>query len=701
MADRMSRLINTVCIELIRGSLSSATMNVLLPSIISDVYCIPNEELYGVALNGMSRVFVKFMRADFYSSIADEFQERRMSVNSAVKRKTCRLCDSYEHMAAQCPRRQGPRVPEKASEDKQLEALDVMTESEHGVEDDVRLGDVKVMDDQKQGKEDLSEVRMESNVVVEVHQEDVIEEDMCVEGSSRKRSGEASDKDDVLTPAQRPGKKAWAAVVEKEINVLAGRTCVQDGGKCIHVATVCSAPLTLSDDCSPGTFCCIKTRAREKQRNVAGDSVNTADTAVLHKERQLNDDKRQGRKKENVFKKKKIGRQVDKKRKNERKSKENIEGHRGKGKRKIKNLSRESLQYDGKEKINGETKTEKDHLLKRKKQKIKNKSRKRKHNDEKEKKGKNINSRIVQSPIVKKSKINMQNDEKEGKGIGKKSREGPHRRVKGRKEGTVSWKSQERDGDRRERDKPKVNKSELRNTNSKRKGEKKRENNKHREGKDIMNKNKSLIKKKHNRKADNQVEKEKRKNNFYDKQDNRKIDKGPVNDKRHKGNDRKKIRNKGVIKMKTHRGESKRMRENLRKKVRGSKENDECSPKKKCEVEKGTCKKKCLDGEREVYKGCKGKRCKCCVHSECIRKEKCRKKNGVCKMKCEPGERQINKGCDGEHCVCCAPHLEGCVTKKKCRKENGTCKSKCASGETQLHEGCVGKDCVCCAPLVE
>lgn len=56
----MSQRVNTVCIELVRGTLSNATMNVLLPGIIRDVYGIHNDEFYGVALNGMTRVFVKF-----------------------------------------------------------------------------------------------------------------------------------------------------------------------------------------------------------------------------------------------------------------------------------------------------------------------------------------------------------------------------------------------------------------------------------------------------------------------------------------------------------------------------------------------------------------------------------------------------------------------------------------------------------------
>lgn len=84
MADYTGRRINTVYIELLRGSLSPATKNVLLPAIIRDLDGIPNEELYGVALNGMKRVFVKFLRASFYSSVVEEYQERRMCLNSTM-----------------------------------------------------------------------------------------------------------------------------------------------------------------------------------------------------------------------------------------------------------------------------------------------------------------------------------------------------------------------------------------------------------------------------------------------------------------------------------------------------------------------------------------------------------------------------------------------------------------------------------------
>lgn len=174
-------------------------MHTLLPAIIRDAYGVPNEEVYGVALNGMTRVFLKLNRASVYDRLVEEYQERKVTVNSAVdvvmhdvsrnytwvkvrnvpfeataysiqevfnnygkvhsatmevwtegpykgrpegsytlkmtlarpipsyvmlvesrtqvfvhyagQRKTCRLCSSYDHMAAQCPRRQPTRAP--------------------------------------------------------------------------------------------------------------------------------------------------------------------------------------------------------------------------------------------------------------------------------------------------------------------------------------------------------------------------------------------------------------------------------------------------------------------------------------------------------------------------------------------------------------------------------------------------------------
>ncbi|XP_069955581.1 laminin subunit gamma-1-like [Cherax quadricarinatus] len=85
MADRQGRRVNTVCVAFTQGSLSVSTMHTVMPCIIRDVYGIPNEELYGVALNGMSRMFIKFVNAGFYNKIVETFQERRMVVNSAVE----------------------------------------------------------------------------------------------------------------------------------------------------------------------------------------------------------------------------------------------------------------------------------------------------------------------------------------------------------------------------------------------------------------------------------------------------------------------------------------------------------------------------------------------------------------------------------------------------------------------------------------
>lgn len=364
MAEHTVRRVNTICIELVRGTLSGDTMNVLLPNIIRDTYGIPNEELYGVALNGLSRIFVKFLRAGFYTRIVEQYQEQRMSVNSAMdvvlhdvskyytwvkvrnvpfeatayglqeffrsygtvhsatmgvwrdgpyegmpegsytlkmsltrpipsyvtmtgcrtqvyvyyagQRKTCRLCSSYEHMAAQCPRRQAPRIletpiviqqscdlvpgsvasggrrpdlwsqevdrevaeeetcvtiPGESGESKVLSEESLVQEAstqeglladvikdfldgdEPGVEGVLSLCEVGELEGQQIVEKDLSKKRLECVVAVEVHQEDSSEGEMCVSGSSRKRTA-ASEIDEVITPGQRPGKKSWAAVVE-------------------------------------------------------------------------------------------------------------------------------------------------------------------------------------------------------------------------------------------------------------------------------------------------------------------------------------------------------------------------------------------------------------------------------------------------------------------------------------------------------
>lgn len=69
-------------------------MDLLLPAIIRDTYGIADEEIYGVALNGTMRIFVKFNLASVYEAVVDKYQEVILTVNSAV---TMRLHDVSRH----------------------------------------------------------------------------------------------------------------------------------------------------------------------------------------------------------------------------------------------------------------------------------------------------------------------------------------------------------------------------------------------------------------------------------------------------------------------------------------------------------------------------------------------------------------------------------------------------------------------------
>ncbi|XP_069936407.1 uncharacterized protein [Cherax quadricarinatus] len=92
--------VNTVCIELTREAVLGPSTALLLPAIICDTYGIANEDLYGVAMNDVSWIFVKFCSAHVYEEVVDKFQEVNLVVNSAVSVKlhdvshyyTCRLC---------------------------------------------------------------------------------------------------------------------------------------------------------------------------------------------------------------------------------------------------------------------------------------------------------------------------------------------------------------------------------------------------------------------------------------------------------------------------------------------------------------------------------------------------------------------------------------------------------------------------------
>ncbi|XP_068232662.1 uncharacterized protein [Palaemon carinicauda] len=124
------------------------------------------------------------------------------------------------------------------------------------------------------------------------------------------------------------------------------------------------------------------------------------------------------------------------------------------------------------------------------------------------------------------------------------------------------------------------------------------------------------------------------------------------------------------------------------------------SAKKKCRIQGGSCKKKCLEGERLLKNGCKDSDCKCCVQDSCKIKKSCLKKNGICvnkKEDCSSGNL-IKKGCGGKNCFCCIKSRCKSSTKKKCIRHGGVCKHNCLPNERLIQNACKNKKCKCCSP---
>nr|XP_053633085.1 uncharacterized protein LOC128689046 [Cherax quadricarinatus] len=84
MAAGFRRRVNTVCIDLIKGTIPSTSINVLVPMIIRHVYGIQRESVCGVALNGLSRIFVKFCDTKTYEQIVNQYQDVIKQVTPAV-----------------------------------------------------------------------------------------------------------------------------------------------------------------------------------------------------------------------------------------------------------------------------------------------------------------------------------------------------------------------------------------------------------------------------------------------------------------------------------------------------------------------------------------------------------------------------------------------------------------------------------------
>ncbi|XP_069941920.1 uncharacterized protein [Cherax quadricarinatus] len=386
MAQASRRRINTVCVELIRGAVTGTSMDLILPAIIRDTYGIADEEIYGVALNGTTRIFVKFNLASVYEAVVDKYQEVTLTVNSAVtvrlhdvsrhytwvkirnvpfeaddsdirlamgkygtvhmatvgkwatgpyagklegtysvkmtlrypipsyvvlpefrtqvfvtyagQRRTCRLCGSYDHLAALCERRRGnmeqrqrhtaieksedlPYVTlptqggswsEEVERAEEMESAgvtrggdtpslnaaqvleeDTPTASASDVEDSLAMALNVLLADKSIGKvgspdlvlgsvvdpgveQDLRSAQCDKNILmqaveVEVHRDNVSDDMMQAEGASRKRAAALSDSEDVITPAQRTGKKSWAEVTQRGHSGPKGQELVKSVSK--------------------------------------------------------------------------------------------------------------------------------------------------------------------------------------------------------------------------------------------------------------------------------------------------------------------------------------------------------------------------------------------------------------------------------------------------------------------------------------
>nr|XP_053654191.1 uncharacterized protein LOC128703530 [Cherax quadricarinatus] len=82
-------------------------------------------------------------------------------------------------------------------------------------------------------------------VEVEVHHGTALDDLMQVEGMTQRRTAMLSDSDDVLTPAQRPGKKTWADAMQRRSSGTQGQGLgVRVSAAAVSAAAVTSLPST-------------------------------------------------------------------------------------------------------------------------------------------------------------------------------------------------------------------------------------------------------------------------------------------------------------------------------------------------------------------------------------------------------------------------------------------------------------------------
>nr|XP_053647550.1 uncharacterized protein LOC128699066 [Cherax quadricarinatus] len=90
--------INTVGIELLRGTINQDSALTLWPLIIRETYGIEDCDLYGVALNGNYRMFVKLLSSQVYEDLLAHYQDVAIEVNEDILVKMVDVSSQFTYV---------------------------------------------------------------------------------------------------------------------------------------------------------------------------------------------------------------------------------------------------------------------------------------------------------------------------------------------------------------------------------------------------------------------------------------------------------------------------------------------------------------------------------------------------------------------------------------------------------------------------
>ncbi|XP_063889308.1 balbiani ring protein 3-like [Scylla paramamosain] len=122
---------------------------------------------------------------------------------------------------------------------------------------------------------------------------------------------------------------------------------------------------------------------------------------------------------------------------------------------------------------------------------------------------------------------------------------------------------------------------------------------------------------------------------------------------------------------------------------------DPCQNMPLCDHDKGFCRTKCHEHEKESYGNC-GLHCKCCVPViDAAAADRCLKATGSIKRKCSSLEQEAADGCEGYNGYCCCIPKDICLLEPRCDNGAGNCRTSCLAWEAPTTDPC-GDKCVCC-----